>query len=103
MVLQVVCHHLLKFSGGVQSLSTTIKGAQMLAIKCVHRGVCVCVHVCMHVCVECVVLCVCVCVCVRHIMPCAGLVESHDLLSLDVIRNTLSSLTQLGLIHQPER
>ena len=32
-----------------------------------------------------------------------GVVESFDPLSLDVIRNTLASLTQLGLIHQPER
>ena len=29
--------------------------------------------------------------------------KSHDLLSLDLIRNALSSLTQLGLIRQPER
>jgi glycerone phosphate O-acyltransferase len=64
----VVCHHLVMFCGGVQSLTTTIKGAQHLAIKCVLTGV----------------------------------VESFDPLSLDVIRNTLASLTQLGLIHQPE-
>ena len=31
------------------------------------------------------------------------MLKSHDLLSLDLIRNTLSSLTQLGLIRQPER
>lgn len=37
-VVQVVCHHLVMFSGGVQSLTTTIRGAQTLAIKCIHGG-----------------------------------------------------------------
>ena len=83
-------------SSEVQWRSTVVvhyykRGTDVGYKMCPHRYI-VCVHVCMHV-------CVCVCVCVS----CAGLVESHDLLSLDVIRNTLSSLTQLGLIHQPER
>ena len=37
-LIQVVCRHLLMFNGGVQSLTSTIKGAQMLAIKCVYTG-----------------------------------------------------------------
>ena len=39
VVLQVVCHHLVMFGGGVQSLTTTIRGAQTLAIKCIHGGI----------------------------------------------------------------
>ena len=38
---QVVCQHLIMFRGGVQSLSTTIKGAQKLAMKCIHTGTCI--------------------------------------------------------------
>ena len=39
VVVQVVCQHLVMFCGGVQSLTTTIKGAQTLAIKCVLTGI----------------------------------------------------------------
>jgi hypothetical protein len=34
----VVCQHLLSFNGGVQSLSTTIRNAQRLGIKCITSG-----------------------------------------------------------------
>lgn len=35
----VTCQHLLSFAGGVQSLNTTIRGAQQLAAKLIHTGV----------------------------------------------------------------
>lgn len=86
-VVQVVCHHLVMFSGGVQSLTTTIRGAQTLAIKCIHRGT---VYQLINILlIEGAVY--------------VGVVESFESLSLDVIRNALASLTQLGLIRQPER
>ena len=34
----VVCEHLLSLSGGVQSLSGTVSGAQQLAAKCLLAG-----------------------------------------------------------------
>ena len=35
---QVVCQHLVMFNGGVQSLNATIRGAQALAVRCIHTG-----------------------------------------------------------------
>ena len=37
-VVWVVCHHLLSLDGGVQSLSATVRGAQLLAAKCLKHG-----------------------------------------------------------------
>lgn len=34
----VVCQHLISFAGGVQSFQDTVKGAQLLAAKCIHAG-----------------------------------------------------------------
>ena len=36
---QVVCQHILSFAHGVQSLNATVKGAQLLAAKCIHTGI----------------------------------------------------------------
>ena len=69
----VVCEYLLSLGGGVGTISGTITGAQQLAAKCLHTGVCVCVCVCgcVYTCgwvggcgwyVVCVCVCVCVCV-----------------------------------------
>lgn len=86
VVLQVVCHHLVMFGGGVQSLTTTIRGAQTLAIKCSHGGIEVLINILL----------------IKGAVY-VGVVDSFEPLSLDVIRNALASLTQLGLIRQPER
>ena len=78
----VVCHYLLSLDGGVQSLTATIRGAQLLAAKCLNHG--------------------------RFILPfyycyndCTiGILNCYEILSLGIVKNALTSLHQEGLTLQ---
>ena len=96
-----MCQHLISFAGGVQSLNATVKGAQLLAAKCIYTGKTTFylpLHTPSHL----------TCLTLSHLThltlsPTVGVVNTYEILSLEMVRNALASLTQAGLIRQPSR
>ena len=81
----VVCHYLLSLDGGVQSLTATIRGAQLLAAKCLYYSRSFSFFFFFYKLMS---------VCMIEILNC------YEILSLGIVKNALTSLHQEGLTLQ---